>query len=161
MPENTQNDLEYDYRLLRIIEQEPSLTQRELAEKVGLSVGKTNYVLGALIDRGLVKAENFRRNKYKAGYIYLLTPKGISEKVSITARFLKRKMDEFDRLKAEIEEIKGDLGYTFLYIQLQRSREWKLKFSGQVIARLYCCVGRCSGWHVGMFDCPCSSLRFC
>jgi EPS-associated MarR family transcriptional regulator len=111
MPGNTQNDLEYDYRLLRIIEQEPSLTQRELAERVGLSVRKTNYVLGALIDRGLVKAENFRRNKYKAGYIYLLTPKGISEKVSITARFLKRKMDEFDRLKAEIEEIKGDLGY--------------------------------------------------
>ena len=110
MPENTHNDLEYDYRLLRIIEQEPSLTQRELAERVGLSVGKTNYVLGALIDRGLVKAENLRRNKYKANYIYLLTPKGVSEKVTTTARFLKRKMDEFDRLKAEIEEIKGDLG---------------------------------------------------
>ena len=100
MPENTQNDLEYDYRLPRTIEQEPSLTQRELAERMEFSVGKTDYVLGALIDRGSVKAENFRRNKYKAGYIYLLTPKGISEKVTITAHFLKWKMDEFDRLKA-------------------------------------------------------------
>ena len=68
-------------------------------------MGKTNYVLSALIERGLVKAENFKRSNNKAGYLYLLTPKGLTDKGTITARFLKRKVEEYERLKAEIAEI--------------------------------------------------------
>lgn len=68
-------------------------------------MGKTNYVLSALIERGLVKVENFKRSNNKAGYLYLLTPKGFTDKGAITARFLKRKVEEYERLKAEIAEI--------------------------------------------------------
>ncbi|NRP60344.1 MarR family EPS-associated transcriptional regulator [Marinobacterium sp. xm-d-564] len=99
--------LEYDYRVLQLIEERPDISQRELASQLGFSVGKTNYVLSALIERGLVKAENFKRSNNKAGYLYLLTPKGISDKGVITARFLKRKVEEYERLKAEIADIQS------------------------------------------------------
>ena len=99
--------LEYDYRILQLIEERPDISQRELASQLGVSVGKTNYVLSALIERGLVKAENFKRSNNKAGYLYLLTPKGISDKGLITARFLKRKVEEYERLKAEIADIQS------------------------------------------------------
>ena len=99
------SNLEYDYRILEKIEEQPDISQRELAEHLGVSVGKANFVLGALIERGLVKAENFKKSNKKAGYLYLLTPKGIAEKVGITARFLASKQAEYDRLKHEIEEI--------------------------------------------------------
>jgi len=102
----SESNLEYDYRILDKLEENPDISQRELAEYLGVSVGKVNFVLGALIDRGLIKAENFKKSNNKAGYLYLLTPKGISEKVGITARFLARKQAEYDRLKLEIEEIK-------------------------------------------------------
>jgi len=102
--------LEYDYRVLQLIQDCPDISQRELASQLGVSVGKTNYVLSALIERGLVKAENFKRSNNKAGYLYLLTPKGISDKSLITARFLKRKVAEYERLKAEIQEIKSSVG---------------------------------------------------
>jgi len=102
----SESNLEYDYRILDKLEENPDISQRELAEHLGVSVGKVNFVLGALIDRGLIKAENFKKSNNKAGYLYLLTPKGISEKVGITARFLARKQAEYDRLKLEIEEIK-------------------------------------------------------
>ena len=105
----TQNSdtLEYDYRVLQLIEERPDISQRELASQLEVSVGKTNYVLSALIERGLVKAENFKRSNNKAGYLYLLTPKGISDKGLITARFLKRKVEEYERLKAEIADIQS------------------------------------------------------
>jgi EPS-associated MarR family transcriptional regulator len=99
--------LEHDYRVLQLIEERPDISQRELASQLRVSVGKTNYVLSALIERGLVKAENFKRSNNKAGYLYLLTPKGISDKGLITARFLKRKVEEYERLKAEIAEIQS------------------------------------------------------
>jgi EPS-associated MarR family transcriptional regulator len=99
--------LEYDYRVLQLIEERPDISQRELSSQLGVSVGKTNYVLSALIERGLVKAENFKRSNNKAGYLYLLTPKGISDKGVITARFLKRKVEEYERLKAEIADIQS------------------------------------------------------
>ena len=99
--------LEYDYRILQLIEERPDISQRELASQLGVSVGKANYVLSALIERGLVKAENFKRSNNKTGYLYLLTPKGISDKGLITARFLKRKVKEYERLKAEITDIQS------------------------------------------------------
>ena len=102
-------NLEYDYRILDKLEEQPDISQRELAEHLGVSVGKANFVLTALIDRGLVKAENFKKSNNKAGYLYLLTPKGLTEKVGITARFLQRKQAEYDRLKAEIEQLEAKL----------------------------------------------------
>ena len=100
-----QDSLEYDYRILKLVEQQPDISQRQFAEALGVSVGKANYVLNALLDRGLVKAQNFKKSKKKSVMSYVLTPQGLAEKASITARFLKRKLDEYDRLKAEIEEI--------------------------------------------------------
>jgi EPS-associated MarR family transcriptional regulator len=108
-PVSNQDSLEYDYRILELVEQQPDISQRQLAEALGVSVGKANYVLNALLDRGLVKAQNFKKSNNKIGYVYVLTPQGLAEKASITARFLKRKLDEYDRLKAEIEEIKRKL----------------------------------------------------
>jgi EPS-associated MarR family transcriptional regulator len=88
---------------MRILQEKPDLTQRELAEKLGISVGGLNYCLKALMEKGLVKMKNFATSKNKFGYVYVLTPKGISEKAAITHRFLQRKMDEYEALKAEIE----------------------------------------------------------
>ena len=106
---SNQDSPEYDYRILELIEQQPDTSQRQLAEALGVTVGKANYVLNSLLDRGLVKAQNFKKSNNKIGYVYVLTPHGLAEKASITARFLKRKLDEYDRLKAEIEEIRSKL----------------------------------------------------
>lgn len=103
------SNLEYDYRILEKLEDQPDISQRQLADHLGVSVGKANFVLSALIDRGLVKAENFKKSNNKAGYLYLLTPKGVSEKIGITARFLQIKQAEYDRLKTEIEQLEAKL----------------------------------------------------
>ncbi len=87
----------------------PDLTQRELAEKLGISVGGLNYCLNALIDKGLVKMQNFSNSKNKFKYVYLLTPKGMAEKVALTNRFLSRKMEEYEALKLEIEALKSEV----------------------------------------------------
>ena len=92
-------------KILRLIEVNPDLTQREIARELGISVGKTNYCLRALIDKGFVKAKNFNRNPNKLKYIYLLTPDGIQEKVRITRNFLKRKIVEYKALEDEIAEL--------------------------------------------------------
>ena len=97
------------YRLLRLIEQNPTLTQRELADRVDMSLGGVNYCLNALIEKGFVKMENFHKSRNKLKYAYLLTPQGIAEKVSLTQRFLKRKMEEYEALKAEIETLKAEV----------------------------------------------------
>ena len=102
-------NLSHEKKLLDVIAAKPEITQRELSDKLGLSLGKTNFVLTALIDRGLVKVDNFKRSDNKVGYAYLLTPKGISEKVMITKRFLARKMAEYDQLKAEIEKLQEEV----------------------------------------------------
>ena len=94
------------FRVMRILQNNPDLTQRELAEKLGISVGGLNYCLKALVEKGLVKMKNFASAKNKFGYVYVLTPSGIAEKAEITHRFLKRKMDEYDALKAEIQALK-------------------------------------------------------
>jgi len=99
---------EIRYLLLKHLEQNPSLTQRELAEVLGISLGKTNYCLNSLIEKGWVKARNFRRNKKKLGYAYLLTPNGVEEKAQVTLQFLKRKQQEYDELVKELETLREE-----------------------------------------------------
>ena len=96
------------YRVMRILQDNPDLTQRELAAKLGLSVGGLNYCLKALIDKGWVKIQNFSNNKNKLGYAYLLTPTGIVQKASLTSSFLQRKMQEYEALKQEIKQMKQE-----------------------------------------------------
>jgi len=93
------------FRVMRLLEENPDLTQRELAEKLGISVGGLNYCLKALMEKGLVKMKNFANSKNKFGYVYVLTPSGMAEKAAITQRFLKRKMEEYEALRAEIERL--------------------------------------------------------
>jgi len=95
------------FRVLHLLEEEPDLTQRELAEKLGISLGGVNYCLKALIGIGHIKAGNFKKNPDKSMYLYLLTPKGIAEKASLTAGFLKRKLEEYHSLKKEIDAIQS------------------------------------------------------
>ena len=86
------------------------MSQRELAEELGVSLGAANYCLKALVDKGWVKLENFQKNPNKLGYLYLLTPMGIAAKTTLTARFLQRKLTEYEKLKAEIEILKAEVG---------------------------------------------------
>lgn len=99
---------EITYKLLKLIEAEPHLSQREIAQKMGVSLGKTNYCLKALIDKGFVKLQNFYNNKKKGAYIYFLTPQGIEEKAEVTYRFLQRKIKEYEEIKVEIEGLKNE-----------------------------------------------------
>ena len=106
----TQSLEEAHYRLFRLIEAKPNLTQRDLAREMGVSLGKVNYCMKALIDKGLVKARNFRRSGNKAGYAYLLTPRGIEEKAAATVRFLQRKVAEYELLQREIADLRLEVG---------------------------------------------------
>ena len=94
------------FRVLRLLQENPDLTQRELAQRLGLSVGGLNYCLKALIEKGWIKVHNFSQSKQKLGYAYILTPQGLLEKARLTGSFLRRKMQEFDALRAEIETLK-------------------------------------------------------
>ena len=94
---------------LRLLTTSPEMTQRELAESLGVSLGSTNYCLKALVEKGWVKLENFQKNPNKIGYLYLLTPMGISAKTALTARFLRRKLNEYEALKIEIEQLKSEM----------------------------------------------------
>ena len=95
--------------LLRLLEEQPKLSQRELSLALGLSLGKTHYVLHALLDKGLVKVRNFRRNDNKMAYAYLLTPAGLSEKLNLTRRFLAHKELEFEQLQAAIAALRAEV----------------------------------------------------
>jgi EPS-associated MarR family transcriptional regulator len=97
------------FRIMRILQENPDLTQRELAEKLGISLGGLNYCLNSLIDKGFVKMQNFSKSKNKFKYVYLLTPMGIAEKVALTTRFISRMMEEYDALKFEIEALKAEV----------------------------------------------------
>jgi len=99
---------EIHLRLLKAIETNPHATQRELAEALGVSLGKANYCLRALVDKGWVKAKNFRANTNKLAYAYLLTPAGLDAKARLTVRFLRRKITEYDALRVEIEQLQRD-----------------------------------------------------
>ena len=100
---------ELEYRVLKMLEQRPDMTQRELAEALGVSLGKTHYLVKSLIDVGWVKLDNFQRSDNKWGYAYLLTPKGIVEKAVITARFLVRKQREYSDLQLEIQQLQEEV----------------------------------------------------
>ena len=100
---------ELEYRALKILEQQPDLTQRQLSEELGVSLGKTNYVLKSLIDVGWVKLDNFQKSDNKWGYAYLLTPMGVAEKAAITVRFLKRKKQEYNDLQMEIVQLQQEI----------------------------------------------------
>lgn len=96
------------FRILRLLEENPEMSQRDLAREVGISTGSANYVLKALVEKGFVKLGNFRAAEDKRRYAYLLTPKGLAEKAAITQRFLARKIAEFEALKAEIEALQEE-----------------------------------------------------
>ena len=96
---------EAHYRLLRLIDAKPSLTQRELAREMGVSLGKINYCVNALMEKGWIKARNFRNSNNKLAYAYLLTPRGIEHKAIITLQFLRRKMAEYESLRQEIDQL--------------------------------------------------------
>ena len=93
------------FRILRLLQENPNLTQRGLADAVGISLGALNYCLNALMDKGLIKIRSFRSSKHKLAYAYLLTPSGIGRKAELAARFLSRKLQEYEQLKAEIEAL--------------------------------------------------------
>ncbi len=97
------------FQIMRCLHENPELSQRELSERVGISLGAVNYCLKALMDRGLVKAQNFKRSPNKMGYAYFMTPAGMAEKALLTARFLNRKMLEYDDLREEIVELTAEL----------------------------------------------------
>ena len=97
------------YKLMRLIERNPELSQRELAKALGVSLGKANYCIQALIEKGWIKANNFRHSTNKLGYAYLLTPEGIEQKAVLTKNFLQRKMQEYEALQQEIRELKRDM----------------------------------------------------
>lgn len=97
---------EVRYKLLKLLEPNPQLSQRDVARHLGISLGKANYCLKAVIDKGWVKCANFKNSKNKAAYMYLLTPRGFEEKARVTAQFLQIKMQEYEALKDEIDQIR-------------------------------------------------------
>ena len=99
---------EYRYRILKLLEADPHASQRRIADELGISLGRVNYCLKALIDKGLVKVNNFRNNANKRTYLYLLTPKGIEEKTRVTLQFLKVKLNEYESLKRELDELQRE-----------------------------------------------------
>ena len=103
---NNKNSEDY-FKILRKIQKDPKYSQRKLAHELGFSLGKLNYCLNALKDKGLIKIKNFTKNPNKLNYVYVLTPKGFSEKAKLTLNFMKRKMQEYEDLKKELEKIKN------------------------------------------------------
>ena len=114
MPMTRQQQLQEDthFRVLSLLERQPDLNQREMAKALGVSLGGVNYCLRALVAKGLIKMHNFQANDNKLGYAYLLTPQGMSEKLSLTAHFLQRKQQEYLALKAEIEALQQAVAET-------------------------------------------------
>ena len=101
-----------NFRLMQLLHENPHMSQREMAKSLGISFGGINYCLNALIEKGLVKIHNFSQNQNKFSYVYLLTPQGVAEKATLTASFLKRKMDEYEALKAEIAALTAEIDKT-------------------------------------------------
>ncbi|MCD1636371.1 MarR family EPS-associated transcriptional regulator [Martelella mediterranea] len=103
----TQEDVRF--RVLRLLQENPEMSQRDIADAVGISVGGVHYCLNALIEKGIVKLGNFSAAQDKRRYAYILTPKGLSEKAALTSRFLKRKMEEYEALKEEIDALQSEI----------------------------------------------------
>ena len=99
---------ERQLKVMRLLENSPEMTQRDLASTLGISLGAVNFCLKALVDKGWIKIDNFNKNPNKLGYLYLVTPKGIAAKTKLTLQFLKRKLIEYDELKTEIEALEKE-----------------------------------------------------
>lgn len=99
---------EYRYKILKELEANPEISQRELAKRLGVSLGRTNFCIQALIEKGLIKAQNFKNSPNKKVYIYYLTPKGMEAKASVTLKFLKQKIAEYQALKAELKHLQQE-----------------------------------------------------
>ena len=99
---------EYRYRILKLLESNPTASQREIARELDVSLGRVNYCLQALVEKGLIKVNNFRQNESKRAYLYYLTPKGMQEKAKVTVRFLKAKLDEYETLKLEVAQLQRE-----------------------------------------------------
>jgi EPS-associated MarR family transcriptional regulator len=102
---------EMRYKLMRLLEANPKLSQRDLAREFGISLGKVNYCLQALVQKGWIKASHFKNSQNKVAYRYLLTPRGIEEKASLTVQFLQIKMREYETLRTEIEQLRREVGH--------------------------------------------------
>ncbi|MGV8058373.1 MAG: MarR family EPS-associated transcriptional regulator [Smithellaceae bacterium] len=107
-------ETEESLMVLREIDANSHLTQRELSSRLGLSLGKINFLMKAMIEKGLIKAENFKKSSNKRAYLYLLTPMGIEDKAKKTYQFLSRKMEEYEKLEIEIKQLKKEAGYSDL-----------------------------------------------
>lgn len=103
--------------LMRVIAANPRMTQRELSVNLGLSLGKINFLIKAMIEKGFIKADNFKNSNNKIAYLYYLTPRGIEEKSKITYHFLKRKMAEYEKLEIEITQLKKEVGSSDLLFE--------------------------------------------
>jgi EPS-associated MarR family transcriptional regulator len=101
---------EMRYKLMRLVQANPRMSQRDAARELGISLGKVNYCLQSLVRKGLVKATRFKNSRNKAAYMYLLTPHGIEAKANLTVRFLRLKMQEYEALRTEIEQIRREAG---------------------------------------------------
>jgi EPS-associated MarR family transcriptional regulator len=112
LPNKTSLESEEVLKLLREIEQTSETTQRELSSRLGISLGKINFLLNALIDKGHIKVDNFKKSGNKSAYLYYLTPGGIEEKARITSRYLRRKLIEYDELEHEIRRLKHEVSET-------------------------------------------------
>lgn len=99
---------EMRYEIIRLLEANPEMSQRDVARELGISLGKANYCLRALVERGWIKVTNFKNSENRTAYLYLLTPRGIEEKASLTLRFLQRKMREYETLRIEIEQLRRE-----------------------------------------------------
>lgn len=100
---------EYRYKVLKLLDENPELTQRQLAKSLDISLGKANYCLKALIEKGMIKAANFKNSKNKQAYVYFLTPQGIEDKARLTVEFLRIKLAEHNALKREIEQLRSEV----------------------------------------------------
>ncbi|MFW6139546.1 MAG: MarR family EPS-associated transcriptional regulator [Spirochaetota bacterium] len=101
--------VEHSYKIITVIEKHPEYTQRKIAQELGYSLGKVNYIIASLADKGLIKWQRFMKSKHKAGYRYILTPRGIKAKYNITRAFIKKKMKEYDIIAREIEEARKSI----------------------------------------------------
>ncbi len=103
------SNIETSYKILKILEENPQYTQRKIAKELGYSVGKVNYIISSLVDKGIIKLQKFIKSKNKTKYRYILTPRGIVEKYRITREFLKKKLKEYEQIQKDIEEAKKKL----------------------------------------------------
>lgn len=106
---HSQSTEDLHFRVLQLLQAQPDISQRALADQLGISHGKMNYCLNALMEKGLVKLENFQNSRHKFKYVYLLTPAGISAKAALAGRFLQRKMAEYEALRVEIDSLEAEL----------------------------------------------------